>query len=203
MRYILSYMLTGMILLCISGYTGEMELFINQSDTAAATYMPEETHDSFLGQIEISPEEARGQATSEVEGSMHGENITRQGEETVMKQHIFYVIIANTAFEATFADNTGARALKDLLTQESVTIAMRDYGGFEKVGSLGQCLSRDDRQITTQPGDIVLYQGNQIVLFYGSNSWSYTCLGKINDLTGLAEALGNGDISITLSLQIP
>ena len=134
---------------------------------------------------------------------MHDENVTGQGDETAMKQETFYVIIAGSAFEATFADNTGAKALEDLLARGAVTIEMSDYGGFEKVGSLGQYLPRDDRQTTTQRGDIVLYQGKQIVLFYGSNSWSYTRLGKINDLTGLAEALGNGDISITLSLQVP
>ena len=77
------------------------------------------------------------------------------------------------------------------------------YGGFEKVGPLEQRLPTENAQTTTQAGDIVLYQGDQIVLFYGSNSWSYTRLGKIDDLTGWAEALGGGDLSVTFSLQKP
>lgn len=71
------------------------------------------------------------------------------------------------------------------------------------MGPLGQRLPASDAQTTTQSGDIVLYQGNQVVLFYGSNSWSYTRLGRIDDLTGWAEALGSGDILVTLSLQAP
>ena len=57
-----------------------------------------------------------------------------------------------------------------------LTLSLHEYGGFEKVGPLGQSLPTEDRQITTRSGDIVLYQGNQLVLFYGSNSWSYTKL---------------------------
>ena len=77
---------------------------------------------------------------------------------------------------------------------------MSDYAGFEKVGALGTSLPTNNSQTTTQAGDIVLYQGNQIVLFYGSNSWSYTRLGKIDDLTGWSEVLGSGDVSVTFSL---
>lgn len=78
---------------------------------------------------------------------------------------------------------------------------MSDYAGFEKVGSLGQSLPTENSRITARSGDIVLYQGNQIVMFYGSNSWSYTRLGKIDDLAGWQEALGNGDVTVTLSMQ--
>ena len=82
-----------------------------------------------------------------------------------------------------------------------VTIQMNDYGGFEKVGPLGMSLPSSDSQTTTQSGDIVLYQGNQIVIFYGSHSWSYTRLGKIDDLNGWEKALGSGDVTVTFSLQ--
>ena len=67
------------------------------------------------------------------------------------------------------------------------------------MGGLGQSLPTSDRQTTAQPGDVMLYQGNQIVLFYGSNSWSYTPLGTVDDLTGWAQALGRGDVEVTLS----
>ena len=74
------------------------------------------------------------------------------------------------------------------------------YGGFEQVGSIGQSISRDDKQITTEFGDIVLYSGNQIVVFYGSNSWAYTKLGHI-DLSEeeLTEILGNGDVVLEIN----
>ena len=79
---------------------------------------------------------------------------------------------------------------------------MSMYGGFEQVGSIGQSIARNDVQMTTQSGDIVLYSGNQLVVFYGSNSWSYTKLGKINlSQKELEELLGNGDVTITLALE--
>ena len=76
---------------------------------------------------------------------------------------------------------------------------MSMYGGFEQVGSIGQSISRDDKQITTEFGDILLYSGNQIVVFYGSNSWAYTKLGHI-DLSEeeLTQLLGNGDVVLEI-----
>ena len=83
-----------------------------------------------------------------------------------------------------------------------MSIQMSMYGGFEQVGSLGMNLPRDDEQTTTQAGDIVLYSGNQIVVFYGSNSWAYTRLGKITDKSAkeLKDLLGSKDVIITLEL---
>ena len=78
---------------------------------------------------------------------------------------------------------------------------MLESAGFEKVGDLGSDLPANNRQTMTQAGDIVLYQGNQIVIFYGSNSWSYTRLGRIDDLTGWESALGHGDVTVTFSLE--
>ena len=93
------------------------------------------------------------------------------------------------------------QALKELCREQSLTIDMSMYGGFEQVGPIGQSLPRDDRQTTTSPGDIVLYSGNQLVVFYGSNSWSYTRLGRITDLSAeeLKTLLGNGDVTVTIS----
>ena len=78
-----------------------------------------------------------------------------------------------------------------------MTIEMSDYGGFEKVGPLNDSLPADDRYITTGAGDIVLYNKNQIVMFYGSNSWSYTPIAKVADLTGWQEALAGGSVAVT------
>ncbi len=123
-----------------------------------------------------------------------------EGEES-MAQNVFTVTVNGAVFQADFADTTGAQALKELLAQGSLTIEMDDYAGFEKVGALGRSLPASDVQTTAQLGDIVLYQGSQIVLFYGINSWSYTRLGKIADLSGWEDALGSGSVSVTFALK--
>lgn len=111
------------------------------------------------------------------------------------------VQVGGSSFTATLEDNEAARAFAEMMEKAPVIIQMDDYAGFEKVGSLGTRLPASNRQTTTQPGDIVLYNGNQIVIFYGSNSWSYTRLGKIDDLSGWAEALGSGDVTVTFSTE--
>lgn len=108
--------------------------------------------------------------------------------------------IGNSSFTATLENNPAVDAFVEMMNDSSVIIQMNDYSGFEKVGSLGTNLPADDKQTTTHAGDIVLYNGNQIVIFYGSNSWNYTRLGKIDDLSGWEDALGSGDITVTFSL---
>ncbi len=110
------------------------------------------------------------------------------------------VQIGDAVFIATLEDNTAAREFAAMMKEAPVTIKMSDYSGFEKVGSLGRSLTANNSQMTTVPGDIVLYNGNQIVMFYGSNSWSYTKLGHIDDLTGWEAALGSGDITAVFSV---
>ena len=110
------------------------------------------------------------------------------------------VQIGTNAFTATLEDNAAVDALVEWMESGPLVIQMRDYAGFEKVGPLGTSLPTSNSQTTTQAGDIVLYQGNQIVIFYGSNSWSYTRLGRIDDLTGWTEALGDGDVTVTFSV---
>lgn len=111
--------------------------------------------------------------------------------------------VGDKTMTATLVDNAATRELMALLSQGPVTIEMDDYGGFEKVGALPQSLPTSNRQITTQPGDIMLYQGRNMVIFYGSNSWSYTRLGKIDGASagGLRQFLGNGSVSVRLSLD--
>ncbi|KIR03581.1 hypothetical protein P261_02396 [Lachnospiraceae bacterium TWA4] len=111
------------------------------------------------------------------------------------------VKVGNKTFTATLEKNKAVDEFIQMMKEKPVTISMRDYSGFEKVGSLGKSLTTSNRQTTTKSGDIVLYNGNQIVVFYGSNSWSYTRIGKINNLTGWKEALGSRDVSITFSLK--
>ena len=112
--------------------------------------------------------------------------------------------ISGTTLPVLIEDNVATRALVAALREGSITYTARDYGGFEKVGALGRSLPTSDTDITTQAGDVILYNGDNIVLFYGSNSWSYTRLGKIqyktlDELKSFLKA-GGGNISVTLSL---
>ncbi len=129
----------------------------------------------------------------------------QQKEKEPMKQAQFYITVQSTTFTANFADNESANAFRNLLREGDLTINMSDYGGFEKVGSIGKSLPRKDTHISTTAGDVVLYQDNQIVIFYGTNSWSYSRLGKIEGVTSeaLLSAFGNGDTTITFSLTRP
>ena len=99
-------------------------------------------------------------------------------------------------------DNESVAALRSLAAEAPLTIQLSPYGGFEQVGPIGQSLPRQDTQTVTEPGDVVLYSGNQIVVFYGSNSWAYTRLGKIRgmDRAALTELLGNGAVTLMLSV---
>lgn len=106
-------------------------------------------------------------------------------------------------FTATLVDNSSSKALKEMLAKGSITINMRDYANMEKVGMLGKKLPRNDEQITTEPGDLILYQGNAFVIYYAQNSWNFTRIGKIDDITEkeLKKALGTGDVVVTLFLD--
>lgn len=111
--------------------------------------------------------------------------------------------INDKTLTATLAENSSAEALKQLLSEGDITINMSDYSNFEKVGSLGTSLPRNDEQITTEAGDLILYQGSSFVIYYDTNSWSLTRLGKINDITQeeLKQILGSGNVTVTLSMD--
>ena len=98
-------------------------------------------------------------------------------------------------------NNKAAKALLEKLKKGSIKINAREYGGFEKVGALGFSLPASDKYIKTSPGDLVLYDGDEISLFYDSNSWEYTKLGKVQNVKDLKKILGTGDVTITLSLK--
>ncbi len=110
------------------------------------------------------------------------------------------LIIGDTRVPVTWEENESVAALAELTKDGPLTIQMSMYGGFEQVGEIGQSIVRNDSQTTTDAGDIVLYSGNQIVVFYGSNSWAYTRLGHV-ELTQkeMENLLGNGDITLTLT----
>ncbi len=111
------------------------------------------------------------------------------------------ISVNGTELTATLADSTAAKELAEKLKAESMTVTLNEYGGFEKVGKLPWSLTKIDESIVTEAGDIMLYQGNQMTIFYNSNSWSYTKLGHIDNITGeeLAKLFGEGNITVTLS----
>lgn len=141
-------------------------------------------------------QEAEKVMESENETRPEGETITEEGR--AMKMN---VQIGSSTFTATLEDNPAVESFVKMMEAAPVVIQMSDYSGFEKVGPIGASLPSSNSQTTTQSGDIVLYNGNQIVIFYGSNSWSYTRLGKIDDLSGWEEALGSDDVIVTFSME--
>ncbi len=109
--------------------------------------------------------------------------------------------IGDKSVDVAWEENASVEELKGLAAS-GLTISMSMYGGFEQVGPIGKSITRDDKQTTTTAGDIVLYSGNQLVVFYGSNSWAYTRLGRVNlSENELKELLSNGDVTITLSVE--
>lgn len=109
--------------------------------------------------------------------------------------------INGTEIPVQWQENHAVEDLKALLADGELTIQTQAYGGFEQVGALPQTLTADDAQMTTEPGDIVLYNSNSIVFFYGANSWSYTKLGHMTDFDAAADALLRADsVTVTLSL---
>lgn len=153
---------------------------------------------------------------NETEGTEVTENESESGSETqpmradagseVNTQEIeekkMVLKINDVELAVEWEDNESVEALMNLAKKEPLIIDMSMYGGFEQVGSIGTSIPRNDEQTTTSAGDIVLYSGNQIVVFYGSNSWAYTRLGKIEGMSAqeLSKLLGNGDVTLTISI---
>ena len=113
------------------------------------------------------------------------------------------VKINDEIFDVKLKNNSATEELIKELKKENITVNASEYGGFEKVGDLGFSLPTSDKNIGTNPGDIVLYQGDKISLFYGSHSWSYTKLGRIDnvDPDQLREILGSGDVTLEFGLK--
>ena len=145
----------------------------------------------------VTPEAPSPVLTESPRPDMEEPEETENKEETAMKMK---VQIGDHTFTATLEDNQAVAELVEMMKDGPVTLELEDYSGFEKVGPLGRSLTTSNSQTTTVAGDIVLYNGNNIVMFYGSNSWSYTRLGKIDDLTGWTDALGRGSVTVTFTL---
>lgn len=137
--------------------------------------------------------------------TLQSENVDVESSENKMevRETAMTMTIGDTKVNVDWEANSSVDALKELVSSGPLSIDMSMYGGFEQVGSIGQSLPREDKQTTTSSGDIVLYSGNQLVVFYGSNSWAYTRLGHISDKTDaeIEALLSKGDVTITLSIN--
>lgn len=167
------------------------------------------TESDSTGQAEVSGSMETGEFMSVQENTEQIQNEQMIPSEPVDENSLeteemnIWMKVDDEAVAVEWEENDSVRALMELLREQPISIQMSMYGGFEQVGSLGTSLQRSDEQTTTQARDIVLYSGSQIVVFYGSNSWAYTRLGRITDKSTeeLAELLGNGDVTITLELK--
>ena len=162
-----------------------------ETEKAAETAEREETTDTAVT-AEISSAEADTIADTGITAA--GTDMPAAEDNETEDQ--MRLLIGETEVPVTWKDNASVEALRALCP---LTIHMSMYGGFEQVGPIGQSIARDDQQTDTSYGDIVLYSGNQIVIFYGSNSWAYTRLGHV-DLSQkeMKDLLSNGDVDITL-----
>ena len=159
--------------------------------------------------LSISACSDEGKASNEDQNmksvTSQSENVDVESSENKMevRETAMTMTIGDTKVNVAWEDNSSVDALKELVSSGPLSINMSMYGGFEQVGSIGQSLPREDKQTTTSSGDIVLYSGNQLVVFYGSNSWAYTRLGHISDKTDaeIEALLSKGDVTITLSIN--
>lgn len=171
---------------------------IQNTQSAAATGNAVITEGAAITGTAAESSEITAAVHSESENESETEREAIAGENGAVTMN---VQIGSSTFTATLEDNPAVESFVKMMESAPVVIQMSDYSGFEKVGSIGTSLPASNSQTTTHSGDIVLYNGNQIVIFYGSNSWSYTRLGKIDDLSGWEDALGSGDVTVTFSME--
>ena len=126
---------------------------------------------------------------------IYQKNIKKEESEAMLLE------VNGYTFEVELENNTSAKALREYVSKEKRTLSLDDYGNFEKVGDLGITLPRNDETITTKEGDLILYLGNKLCLYYNQNTWDFTKLGHIKDTTHLKEVLGKGSVQVTLLME--
>ena len=200
--YVLITAMTVFLLGCGNSKTGAAsgtEAAAEEISSSALTGDQQQVVDESVNVTDEAPSsEEQKSESEEITGS---DSEVQTAEEEAVKT--LQMKIADTVVEVAWDDNESVEALRKLCEEEPLTIEMSMYGGFEQVGSIGSNLPRNDVETTTSAGDIVLYSGNKMVVFYGSNSWAYTRLGHITDQdeAGMAQLLSNGDVTITVSLE--
>ena len=171
------------------------------SSESNAAQDPKQSAESVTSAQPATEQQGAEQQGAEQQGAE--QQAAEEPVEEEVKEKMLKMMIGDTEVSVDWENNESAEALKDLCAEEPLVIQMSMYGGFEQVGSIGTRLPSDDEQTSTSAGDIVLYSSNQIVVFYGSNSWAYTRLGHITDqdAAGMTDLLGNGDVTITISME--
>ena len=187
------------VLLTACNHADKTEPTDQHKETQAAavqTEQPTEITATQIAKVPTAPEATQAIVSQTDEATEY--------EEPTEKQSVsLRMTIGDTPVSVAWEDGDAVEALRELCREKPLTIDMSMYGGFEQVGSIGTALPTADRQTTTSPGDIVLYSGDQLVVFYGSNAWAYTPLGHITDQSEseLTDLLSNGDTTVTISLE--
>ena len=119
--------------------------------------------------------------------------------EDIVQEDTMILLINDNKVPVIWEDSASVKEIIKEASKDDIIISMSKYSDFEQVGSLGKSYTRNDKQMTTKCGDIVLYNGSNLVVFYRSNSWAYTSLGRI-DLSNqeIIDLLSNKDVTITL-----
>ncbi len=174
----------------ISTSVGEARVFCSEAEFTETLHLTNSTLPQMAGHIAAWLEQL---------------NFNKDKHDDDMKTNTLSLTVGDKTFTATLAENSSVEALKERLAQGPLTVRMSDYGDMEKVGPLGFSLPRNDVSITIAPGDLILYQGSSLVIYYDINSWSFTRLGKVDGVTTREQMLdllgGAGNITLTLSLQ--
>lgn len=167
---------------------------VTDHETGSTMPSEEAKEDSPSEETQVEAAESSFPDTKETEVIMTSEEIVEKA---------LHLYINEKEIAVTWENNESVEALIGLAEENPITVQMSMYGGFEQVGSLGSRLPSNDVQTTTSAGDIVLYASSQVVIFYGSNSWAYTRLGKAADQTAaqMADLLGNGNVTVTISYE--
>jgi hypothetical protein len=144
-----------------------------------------------------------GSAGSEGVDAMAASAVDARPQTETKKMKILKIAVGDAELTAPLADNSPAAAPAEPLSEKPLTLDMRDYGGFEKVGSSGRSLPTNDERIDATAGDLILYRGSDFVIYYSTNSWTFTRLGRIDNAkkNELRQILGNGDVTVTLSVE--
>ena len=195
MKRTLALLLTLVLLPVMSACAGS-------SASAESTSVQAEAETDAQEEVVETPEQDVAAESATEQEITTSENNPKETQEENEKK-IIYAHVGEQVLEILPADNSSAEAFIDLLTEGDVTVDMHDYGNFEKVGPLGAELVRNDEDITTEPGDVILYQGNQITIYYGENTWSFTRLARIDDTSKeeLLELLGSGDVTVRFWIE--
>jgi hypothetical protein len=158
----------------------------NMQDTISESVSSSETISAVSNSVNTAVEQSQEESENNLE------------EETAMIK----ITVGDAILTAVPENNSSAEAFLALLQEQPITVQMSDYAGMEKVGALGTDLPRNDTQYNVGAGDVILYQGNQITIYYGTNSWNFTKLAHIENVTkeSLLEALGSGDVEVIFSI---